>query len=80
MEEEIASAMDAMRDLDGAPFDPHDNLQRLSLNIVFRLTYGLRFGREEMDMEGSKFKQLMEVINTVVKIGGTNVRSRPTKQ
>merc|ERR1711871_1413736 len=46
---------------------------RLSLNIVFRLTYGLRFGREEMALEDSKFKRLMSIINTVVKIGGVNV-------
>lgn len=73
IEEEIASTMDAIRELNGRPFDPHDYLQRLSLNIVFRLTYSLRFGREEMGLEGSQFTELMNVINTVVKIGGTNV-------
>ena len=46
MVEEIWSTIDAIRDLNGAPFDIHDDLQRLSLNIVFRLTYGLRFSRE----------------------------------
>jgi len=73
IEEENLSTVDAIRELNEAPFDPHDYLQRLSLNIVFRLTYGLRFGRDEMSQENSQFKDLMNVINTVVKIGGTNV-------
>eukprot|EP00933_Yihiella_yeosuensis_P022296 TRINITY_DN17543_c0_g1_i1.p1 TRINITY_DN17543_c0_g1~~TRINITY_DN17543_c0_g1_i1.p1 ORF type:complete len:539 (+),score=111.03 TRINITY_DN17543_c0_g1_i1:59-1675(+) len=73
IQEENWSTVDAISELKGAPFDPHDYLQRLSLNIVFRLTYGLRFGRDEMSQENSQFKDLMSVINTVVKIGGTNV-------
>jgi len=75
MVEEIRSSVDAIRELQEAPFDPHDHLQRLSLNIVFRLTYALRFAREEIDAEGSKFKELMNIINTVVKIGGTNIKA-----
>mmetsp|Transcript_5821 Transcript_5821/g.11686 ORF Transcript_5821/g.11686 Transcript_5821/m.11686 type:complete len:557 (+) Transcript_5821:56-1726(+) len=71
--DEIWSTIDAMKDLNGAPFDPHDQLQRLSLNIVFRLTYSVRFGRDEMTTDNSQFKELMGVINTVVKIGGTNM-------
>lgn len=75
IEEEIWSTVDAIRDLSSQPFDPHDYLQRLSLNIVFRLTYSLRFGRDEMNNSESSFKELMGIINTVVKIGGTNVMS-----
>lgn len=75
MEEEILSTVDAMKDKNCEPFDPHDLLQRLSLNIVFRLTYSERFGRDGMDQEESKFKKIMSVIDTVVKIGGTNMRS-----
>ncbi|CAE8653202.1 unnamed protein product [Polarella glacialis] len=73
IEEENWSTVDAIRELGGKPFDPHFYLQRLSLNIVFRLTYSLRFGRDEITQENSKFQELMGVINTVVKIGGTNV-------
>lgn len=75
MSEEITSSVCAIRELNEEPFDPHDHLQRLSLNIVFRLTYSLRFDRAEMAREDSRFKQLMKIINTVVKIGGTNVRA-----
>jgi len=77
--EEIWSAIDSMKAFGDTPFDPHVPLQRLSLNIVFRLTYGLRFGREEMEKEGTEdglsFQNLMSVINTVVKIGGVNVKA-----
>merc|ERR1719253_1274238 len=75
MVEEIWSTIDAIKDLNGAPFDIHDSLQRLSLNIVFRLTYGIRFTREDMQTEGSRYHELMGIINSVVKIGGTNVMS-----
>lgn len=71
--EEIWSTIEAMKEYGGEAFDPHDQLQRLSLNIVFRLTYGLRFGRAEMEQEDSKFKKIMKIINTIVKIGGVNV-------
>mmetsp|Transcript_56190 Transcript_56190/g.130871 ORF Transcript_56190/g.130871 Transcript_56190/m.130871 type:complete len:541 (+) Transcript_56190:59-1681(+) len=75
IEEEIRSTIDAIVELAGEPFDPHDYLQRLSLNIVFRLTYSLRFGREQITQHESHYQELMSVINTVVKIGGANVMS-----
>merc|ERR1719473_453036 len=64
MVEEIWSTVDAIRDLKAAPFDVHDYLQRLSLNIVFRLTYGVCFSREDMSTEGSRYQKLMGIINS----------------
>lgn len=75
IEEEIWSTVDAIRELAGRPFDPHDYLQRLSLNIVCRLTYSLRFSRDQITQHDSQYKEFMAVINTVVKIGGTNMLS-----
>jgi len=73
--EEIWSTIEAIKDNGDKPFDPHTYLQRLSLNIVFRLTYGLRFGRNEMGVDNSKLEKLLGIINTIMKVGGQNVAS-----
>ena len=55
----------------GKPFDPHTYIQRLSLNIVMRLTYSKRFARDEVDVEGSDCTELLKVINAIVALGST---------
>lgn len=71
--EEIWSTIDAMRRLDGQPFDPHEHLQRLSCNIVYRLTYGIRFTRDDIGKADSDWGQLSLIINSIMKYGGQNV-------
>ena len=51
--------------------DPHTYLQRLSLNIVMRLTYGVRYAASEIDCKDSKMSKLLAVINEIVKSGST---------
>ena len=73
IQQEINSFVDAIKEKNGEPFDPHTWLQRKSLNIVFRLTYGVRFGRDEVDSQSSKMSELLQVINSIVKLGATGV-------
>jgi len=73
--EEIWSTMDAIKQRDGRPFDPHEDLMRLSCNIVFRLTYGLRFGRDDIGNENSEWGQLHAIINNIMRLGGQNVKA-----
>jgi len=73
--QEIWSAIDAMKRLDGVPFDPHEHLQRLSCNIVYRLTYGIRFTRDDVGNKDSDWGQLHDVINSIMQLGGQNVRA-----
>lgn len=74
--DEIASTRDTIARI-GAnkPFDPHTHLQRLSLNIVMRLTYGVRYAANEIDRKDSKMSKLLAVINDIVKSGSTGVMS-----
>eukprot|EP00927_Polykrikos_kofoidii_P076713 TRINITY_DN73751_c0_g1_i1.p1 TRINITY_DN73751_c0_g1~~TRINITY_DN73751_c0_g1_i1.p1 ORF type:complete len:546 (+),score=73.27 TRINITY_DN73751_c0_g1_i1:89-1726(+) len=71
--EEIWSTIDAIKCLECAPFDPHEHLQRLSCNIVFRLTYGIRFSRSDIGNKDSYWGQLHDVINSIMQLGGQNV-------
>jgi len=72
--EEIASTRDTIARIgQTAPFDPHTHLQRLSLNIVMRLTYGVRYAANEIDVAGTKMSKLLAVINDIVKSGSTGV-------
>jgi len=71
--DEVHSAIASMIDLKGKPFDPHTYIQRLSLNIVMRLTYSKRFARDEVDVEGSDCTELLKVINAIVALGSTGV-------
>jgi cytochrome P450 len=73
--QEIWSAMDAMKALNGAPFDPHEHLQRLSCNIVYRLTYGIRFNASDVGNKNSDWGQLCDVINGIMSVGGQNVKA-----
>lgn len=74
--DEIVSARDTIARLGpNTPFDPHTHLQRLSLNIVMRLTYGVRYAANEIDVEGTKMSKLLAVINDIVKSGSTGVMS-----
>ena len=43
----------------GGAADPHTFLQRLSLNIVMRLTYGVRYASEEIKQKNSPMGQLL---------------------
>jgi len=63
----------AMQNLNGAPFDPHEHLQRLSCNIVYRLTYGIRFNASDVGNKESDWGQLCDVINGIMAVGGQNV-------
>ena len=74
IQEEVDSFVDAIKNMDGKPFDPHTWLQRLSLNIVMRLTYNIRYGRGEVAVD-SKMSELLSVINSIVKLGATGVMS-----
>lgn len=67
--------MEAMRKLDGTPFDPHEHLQRLSCNIVYRLTYGIRFNASDVGNKGSDWGQLCDVINGIMAVGGQNMKA-----
>lgn len=71
--EEIWSTVDAIHALGGQPFDPHEHLQRLSCNIVFRLTYGIRFARGDIGNVNSDWGQLHDIINSIMALGGQNV-------
>jgi len=73
--QEIWSAVDAMRKLGGSPFDPHEHLQRLSCNIVYRLTYGIRFNASDVGNKESDWGQLCDVINGIMSVGGQNVKA-----
>jgi cytochrome P450 len=73
--EEIWSTVDAMKGLNGAPFDPHEHLQRLSCNIVYRLTYGIRFKRSDIGNKDSDWGQLHNIINSIMQLGGQNVKA-----
>jgi len=71
--QEIWSAIGGMKELSGEPFDPHEHLQRLSCNIVYRLTYGIRFHKSDIGNKESQWGQLHEIINNILKLGGQNV-------
>jgi cytochrome P450 len=73
--QEIWSAMEAMKNLNGAPFDPHEHLQRLSCNIVYRLTYGIRFNAADVGNKNTDWGQLCDVINGIMAVGGQNVKA-----
>jgi len=74
--EEINSTRDAIAALGkDQSFDPHTFLQRLSLNIVMRLTYGVRYASEEIKQKNSPMGQLLAVINEIVQLGSTGVMS-----
>lgn len=73
--EEIWSTMDAIKTLDGAPFDPHEHLMRLSANIVYRLTYGIRFKSCDIGKENTDWGQLSEIIVSIMRLGGQNVKA-----
>eukprot|EP00929_Paragymnodinium_shiwhaense_P114224 TRINITY_DN82568_c0_g1_i1.p1 TRINITY_DN82568_c0_g1~~TRINITY_DN82568_c0_g1_i1.p1 ORF type:complete len:567 (+),score=117.76 TRINITY_DN82568_c0_g1_i1:87-1787(+) len=73
--EEVWSTIDAIKELGGAAFDPHEHLQRLSCNIVYRLTYGIRFKRTDIGNHSSDWGQLHDVINSIMRLGGQNVKA-----
>jgi len=73
--EEIWSTIDAMAELNNKPFDPHEHLQRLSCNIVFRLTYGIRFNRDQVGTKNTDWGELCDVINSIMRLGGANVKA-----
>lgn len=73
--EEVWSTVDAVKELAGKPFDPHEHLQRLSCNIVYRLTYGIRFKRTDIGNHDSDWGKLHDVINSIMRLGGQNVKS-----
>jgi len=73
--EEVWSTVDAVKELAGKPFDPHEHLQRLSCNIVYRLTYGIRFKRTDIGNHDSDWGRLHDVINSIMRLGGQNVKS-----
>jgi len=74
--EEINSTRDAIAALGPEQsFDPHLFLQRLSLNIVMRLTYGVRYAADQIEQENSAMGKLLGVINEIVQLGSTGVVS-----
>lgn len=77
--EEIWSTVDAINKLQGKAFDPHEDLQRLSCNIVFRLTYNIRFNRSDIGNQASDWGQLHDIINSIMRLGGQNVKANYSK-
>merc|ERR1719160_2374592 len=71
--EEVWSTIGAIKSMGGSPFDPHEHLQRLSCNIVYRLTYGIRFKAEDIGKKESHWGELHDVINSIKRLGGQNV-------